>query len=63
MIYPNNSDIIKDIPFFNRFDDRGTEFIKFFIITDTEHFKEEKNYYDDLILKYEYNRNKGEDDT
>lgn len=63
MIYPNNSDIIKDIPFFNRFDDRETEFIKFFIITDSEHFKEEKNHYDDLILKYEYNRNKGEDDT
>ena len=63
MIYPNNSSIIKDIPHFNRFDDRGTEFIRFFIITDAEHFKEEKNYYDDLILKYEYNRNKEEDDT
>ena len=61
MIYPNNSSIIKDIPYFNRFGDRGTDFIKFFIITDSEHFKEEKNYYDDLILKYEYNRNKEDD--
>ena len=54
MIYPNNSNIIKDIPHFNRFANRGTEFIRFFIITDAEHFKEEKNYYNDLILRYDY---------
>jgi len=61
MIYPNNSSIIKDIPYFNRFDDNGTDFIKFFIITDAEHFKEEKKYYDNLILKYTHNRNKEDD--
>ena len=50
-IYPNEGEIIKDIQKKLQITGHGDKYIRFFIVTDREHYKEEKKYYDDIILK------------